>query len=112
MRDTWKALLHKCPEDKISALAGALDLLHDAVLVRDMQGRVLYLNQGFELLTGCTAHEVLGKEIQDFVQIEPTGRERRGADIAGKRGVERRTENDRKDRSSTHHHEPMLAFAQ
>jgi len=71
MRDTWKALLRKCPEDKISALAGALDLLHDAVLVRDMQGRVLYLNQGFELLTGCTAHEVLGKEIQDFLQIDP-----------------------------------------
>src|SRR5262249_49196813 len=72
MRNTWEALQRKCPANKISVLAGALDLLHDAVSVRDMQGRVLYLNKGFELLTGWTAHEVLGKEIQDFLQIDPT----------------------------------------
>jgi PAS domain S-box-containing protein len=76
-----------------------------------MQGRVLYLNKGFELLTGCTAHEVLGKEIQDLLQIDSTAETlRRG--YYWKRGVARRTENDHKDRSSTDHHEPMLASAQ
>jgi PAS domain S-box-containing protein len=42
--------------------AALLDVAHDAILVKDLDGRILYWNKGAERLYGWTAAEVLGRE--------------------------------------------------
>jgi len=53
------------PEERSRLL---LDLTHDAVLVRDMDGRITYWNRGAEDLFGWTADEALGRVAHELLQ--------------------------------------------
>jgi PAS domain S-box-containing protein len=50
--------------------ARLLDLAHDAVFVRDMEGRIAYWSRGAEELYGWTAGEALGRVAQELLQTE------------------------------------------
>ncbi|MBR8833411.1 MAG: GAF domain-containing protein [Stigonema ocellatum SAG 48.90 = DSM 106950] len=52
----------KQAEQKISEQAALLDVAKDAILVQDMENRIVFWNQGAERLYGWMAHETLGKE--------------------------------------------------
>ena len=54
-------------EAQIREQAKLLDLAHDAIMVRDMDDRVLYWNHGAEALYGWNEAEVLGKEASSFL---------------------------------------------
>jgi len=51
----------KHTEQELSEKARLLDLSHDAIIVRDMKGRIRYWNHGAEELYGWSQAEVLGK---------------------------------------------------
>ena len=56
--------------------AALLDLAPDAIVVRDMGGRILFWNRGAETLYGWLSHEVVGQEIHDLLKtalVEPGG---------------------------------------
>ena len=53
------------PEERSRLL---LDLTHDAVLVRDMDGRITYWNRGAEDLFGWPADEALGRVAHELLQ--------------------------------------------
>ncbi|HVN37970.1 MAG TPA: PAS domain S-box protein [Myxococcota bacterium] len=46
--------------------ARLLDLTHDAVIIRDMQSRIVYWNRGAERLYGWSATETLGRFMHEF----------------------------------------------
>jgi len=50
--------------------ARLLDLAHDAVFVRDMDGRIAYWSRGAEELYGWTAGEALGRVAQELLHTE------------------------------------------
>ena len=52
--------------------AALLDVAHDAIQVRDLDGRILYWNKGSERLFGWTAAEVIGKETVGLLYKDPT----------------------------------------
>ena len=59
------------PEPSYDALerqAGLLDLAHDAILVRDLEGRILYWNHGAETLYGWSKIEAAGKLSHDLLR--------------------------------------------
>src|SRR5262249_44820989 len=51
---------------RIEEQAALLDRANDAILVVDMEDRVLYWNQGAERLYGWTAAEALGRAVQSL----------------------------------------------
>jgi PAS domain S-box-containing protein len=51
----------KITEKELSEKARLLDLSHDAIIVRDMKGHILYWNHGAEELYGWSRKEALGK---------------------------------------------------
>jgi two-component system, cell cycle sensor histidine kinase and response regulator CckA len=53
-------------EDQIRAQAALLDLAQDAIVVRDLDGRVRYWNRGAEALYGWTAGEATGKPVEEL----------------------------------------------
>lgn len=57
----------KLAEERIRQQASLLDKAQDAILVCDLQHRVLYWNQGAERIYGWTAEEVLGRALSDVV---------------------------------------------
>ena len=63
-----------CAREKIanelSKKARLLDLTHDAIIVRDMDGHVLYWNHGAEELFGWTREEALGQVSNVLLQTE------------------------------------------
>jgi PAS domain S-box-containing protein len=61
-------LLHA--EQKLVEQAHLLDLARDAIIVRDMDDRVEFWNQGAELLYGWTAAETQGRMIAAFLHNE------------------------------------------
>jgi len=54
-------------EEKIREQAALLDLAQDAILVRDLDDRVLYWNKSAERLYGWTAAEALGKNAAELL---------------------------------------------
>jgi PAS domain S-box-containing protein len=56
----------KIAEQKVAEQAALLDQARDAIIVRDMDKRVLYWNKGAERLYGWTAEEAMGREAVDL----------------------------------------------
>ena len=61
----------KRAEERAREQASLLDLAADAIVVRDLEGRVVYWNRGAEKLYGWTAEEALGKPMIDLMQCAP-----------------------------------------
>jgi two-component system CheB/CheR fusion protein len=55
---------------ELSEKARLLDLTHDAIIVRDMEGEIRYWNNGAEELYGWSREEALGKISHLFLQTE------------------------------------------
>jgi len=60
----------KQSEDELKKQAILLDLAHDAILVRDLQNRVIFWNRGAQSIYGWSAGEALGKVTHDFLQTK------------------------------------------
>lgn len=57
-------------EEELTAKARLLDLTHDAIIVRGMEGEIRYWNHGAEELYGWSREEALGKISHDLLQTE------------------------------------------
>jgi PAS domain S-box-containing protein len=57
----------KRAEEKLREQATLLDHARDAILVRDLQDRVVFWNRSAETLYGWTAEEVVGKNVRDLL---------------------------------------------
>lgn len=57
-------------EQKLIEQANLLNLAHDAIMVRDMKGRVEFWNHGAEILYGWSATEAGGRLSSDFLECE------------------------------------------
>ena len=58
-------------EAQIAEQADLLDKARDAILVRDLEGRLLFWNKGAERMYGWTREEVLGRFAGDFLFLDP-----------------------------------------
>ena len=56
-------------ERKLVEQANLLNLAHDAIIVRDMSGRVDFWNHGAEVLYGWTAEEAQGRMSSEFFEV-------------------------------------------
>lgn len=66
----------------ISSQARLLNLTHDAILVREMNGRVIYWNRGAEELYGWKSAEAAGRSAQTLLQTRfPAAEEKILADL-------------------------------
>ncbi|HZS07924.1 MAG TPA: PAS domain S-box protein [Blastocatellia bacterium] len=63
MRDVTERLRH---EEQLREQAELLDHAREAILVRDLEGRILFWNKGAEHLYGWTAAEALGRHIREL----------------------------------------------
>ncbi len=61
----------KRAEERAREQASLLDLASDAIIVCDLEGRVLYWNRGAERLYGWSAGEVLGHSNLELLQLAP-----------------------------------------
>eukprot|EP00380_Ascogregarina_taiwanensis_P006537 284818817_3 len=59
-------------ERKLREQAALLDKAQDAILVRDLEHRILYCNKSAERLYGWRAEEVLGRSVRDLLYFDPT----------------------------------------
>lgn len=59
-------------EAKLREQAALLDKAQDAILVRDLEHRILYWNKSAERLYGWKAEEALGRSIKDLLYRDPT----------------------------------------
>ncbi len=60
----------KNQEERLAEQARLLDLSNDAIIVRDVEDRVTYWNQGAEKIYGYTREEALGKVVYDLLKTE------------------------------------------
>jgi len=67
MSDAQELALRQQAEEKIREQAALLDLAQDAILVRDLNDRVLYWNKSAERLYGWTAAEALGRDAAELL---------------------------------------------
>jgi len=54
-------------DDEIKQQADLLNLAHDSIIVRDMDSRITFWNQGAVAQYGWTSHDALGKTIHEFL---------------------------------------------
>lgn len=54
----------------VTELAGLLDLAQDAIIVRDMDNRILFWNYGAEVLYGWSGEEALGRNLGQLLNAE------------------------------------------
>jgi len=54
----------------LAAQAAPLDLTQDAIIVRDMRGRILFWSRGAEVLYGWPRKEALGRDVQELLRAE------------------------------------------
>ena len=58
-------------EEQIEEQAALLDKTRDAILVRDVDGKILFWNKGAELLYGWTRQEAVGKKVTQLYHLDP-----------------------------------------
>ena len=61
-------IIKAAAENRIREQARLLDLMRDAILVRNMDGEILYWNHGAENLFGWSAEEAMGQEFVGLLQ--------------------------------------------
>lgn len=71
--------------EKLRQQAALLDAAQDAILVRDLEHRILYWNRSAERLYGWTAAEALGRSVETLLYRDPT-EFRRGTEATVARG--------------------------
>lgn len=59
-------------EERIREQAQMLDLAHDAIIIRDLEGRVLFWNESAQNLFGWSAEEVIGRPVAEFLPEDVT----------------------------------------
>jgi PAS domain S-box-containing protein len=64
--------------------AALLDVAHDAIQVRDLDGRILYWNKGAERLFGWTSAEALGRDSVELMYTHPARFDQAHADLIAK----------------------------
>jgi PAS domain S-box-containing protein len=64
----------KLNAQKIAEQSTLLDIASDAIVVRDLDHRILYWNQGAERLYGWRAAEAIGQPIEQLLQWDPKRR--------------------------------------
>jgi PAS domain S-box-containing protein len=57
-------------EERYRERAALLDIAHEAIMVKDLDGRILYWNKGAERIFGWSAAETLGRKAEDFLYDE------------------------------------------
>ncbi|MGL5059433.1 MAG: hybrid sensor histidine kinase/response regulator, partial [Microcoleus sp.] len=76
----------KLAAQKITQQAALIDIATDAILVRDLDNRILFWSQGAERLYGWTAAEVLGEIAQELFEREFSFQLNEGLNIAIEKG--------------------------
>ena len=57
-------------QQRIAQQAALLDIANDAIIVRDLEGRIEYWNRAAEQIYGWTAEEVIGRRASEFMYAE------------------------------------------
>jgi PAS domain S-box-containing protein len=62
----------KLAEERMEEQAALLDKAQDAILVRDLEDRILYWNRSAERLYGWSAAEAIGQSVKELLYRDPT----------------------------------------
>jgi PAS domain S-box-containing protein len=62
----------KQAEEQIAEQAAFLDKARDAILVRDLAGKILFWNEGARRMYGWASQEVVGRNISELLYRDPT----------------------------------------
>jgi len=57
--------------EQIAEQAAYLDKAQDAIMVRDLEGKILFWNKGAERIYGWSSQEVLGRNVLEIFQSNP-----------------------------------------
>ena len=71
LRNIEKEAESRRAETQIRAQASLLDLAQDAIMVRDLDDRILYWNRGAERLYGWSAQAAVGRKVTELYYREP-----------------------------------------
>ena len=55
---------------EFTTLSGLLELAHDAIVIRTIEGTILFWNRGAERLYGWSAEEATGRNVQELLRVE------------------------------------------
>jgi len=61
----------KRAQEQIAEQAALLDKTQDAILVRDLEGKILFWNKGAETIYGWTREEVVGRNMDEYLYANP-----------------------------------------
>jgi PAS domain S-box-containing protein len=72
----WLLVRHQGSIDALERQASIIDLTHDAIILKRMDGRISSWNRGAETMYGWTAHDVLGRPLGEVLRtLFPGGRD-------------------------------------
>jgi two-component system, cell cycle sensor histidine kinase and response regulator CckA len=71
-RELRETAEHKLAEQKIREQAALLDIASDAIMVRDLEHRIIYWNQGAERLYGWQSAEAIGQKANELLHSDRT----------------------------------------
>jgi PAS domain S-box-containing protein len=71
IREAEQAERARQAEQKIRQQAALLDKAQDAILVKDVEDRVLYWNKSAERIYGWSADEILGRQATELLRTDP-----------------------------------------